>query len=330
LNTIIHPVLIKIILVIFSRKVFLQQRQTCYILLNMKNHTFILFVAICVIFCNAALYAQHRGGQSGITKPGFESDRFVSADFDKTPFDMTAMNLPPGYVGHDPVAVYDMLNNIKGSTLTGNQNFGDTYAFQVRPVEIIYDSSKHTLKVYAELMTILTNEAENRAKRGFLVRYEPQMDNKFSYTDAKGKKIEIEEVKFRKYVIAFEYPATFPVERIIIPRIMKSMEKKFRKDNLEPALYDTFKQDVILTSFNVPSSEAAQLRESTRLLVLCNLISPYTASTTVHRKGTLDKPGEYSAEHAYLYVHLLELWFYDVITGKVMLKMKPAKMPYRT
>ena len=161
-----------------------------------------------------------------------------------------------------------------------------------------------------------------------MVRYEPQMDNKFTYTDARGKKIEIEEVKFREYTIAFEYPATFPVERIVLPNIAESMEKKSGKGNLEVNLYDTLKQEVIFASFNVPSSEVAQLKESTKLLVLCNLMPPYTTTTAVHNKGTLEKPGEYSAEYAYLYVCLLELWFYDVITGKVMMKMKPVKMPY--
>jgi hypothetical protein len=153
------------------------------------------------------------------------------------------------------------------------------------------------------------------------------MDNKFTYTDAGGKKIEIEEVKFRKYALAFEYPSAFPVEKIVIPSIAESMEKKYGKGNPELNRYNTLKLEVVFAAFNVPPSEAIQLRESTRLLVLCNLIPPYAASATVHRKGTLEKPGEYTAEYAYLYAHLLELWFYDVITGKVMMKLKPAKMP---
>jgi hypothetical protein len=308
-----------------AKKSMLQQGCTCYILLNMKNRTLALFVALCIIFCNGALYAQHKGGnRGGRSVPSFAGDGFISTDFDKTPFDITSINLPPGYIGHDPLIVYDILNSVKENASTGDQHFGGTYAFQVKPVEIFYDSRKHTLKVYVQLMTILTDEAENRTKRGFLVRYEPQMDNKYTYTDARGKKIEIEEVKFRKYAIAFEYPATFPIERVVIPSIAESMKNKFGKGNLETTLNDTLKQEVVIANFNVPSSEAAQLKESTRLLVLCNLIPPYTASTILYRKGTTDKPGEYHAAHAYLYVRLLELWFYDVITGKVMMKMKPT------
>lgn len=95
--------------------------------------------------------------------------------------------------------------------------------------------------------------------------------SRFTYTDARGKKIEIEQVEFREYTIAFEYPAAFPVERVVLPGIAESMEKKPRKGNLEANLYDTLKQEVILASFNnVPSSEVVQLRESTRLLFCQN------------------------------------------------------------
>lgn len=307
----------------------------------MKNRALaLLFVASCIIFCSGVLYAQQRGGnrgnQPGTASPGFINERFVPTEFDKTPFDMTVNNLPPAYIGHDPRTVYDALNNTKEDILAGDYPLTASlrprsiYAFQVRPSEIFYDSRERTLKVYVELKTILANEAENRTKRGFMVWYEPQMDSRFTYTNARGKKIEIEQIGFREYTIAFGYPAAFPIERVVLPGIGESMEKKSGKGNLEANLYDTLKQEVIPASFNnVPSSAVVQLRESTRLLVLCNLIPPYTASMTVRRKGTLEKPGEYRAEHVYLHVRLLELWFYDVVTGKVMMKMKPAKMLYK-
>jgi hypothetical protein len=298
----------------------------------MKNHALALFVAFCIVFCSGALCAQqrgkNRGGQQNIARPGFIRDRFASAEYDKTPFDMTIENLLPAYTGHDSLAVYDMLNNAKKSSLTEDRLSGNVYAFQVRPMEIYYNSRGYVLNVNIELVTILTSEAEKKAKRGFMVRYEPQMDNRFTYTDAKGKKIEIEEVKFREYIIVFDYPAAFPVERIAVPSVTETMEKKSGKGNPETNLFDILKKEVISVGFNVQPSEAAQLRESTRLLVLCNLELPYTASMTVKRKGTLEKPGEYSAEYSYLYVRLLELWFYDVITGKVMMKIKPVKMTY--
>jgi hypothetical protein len=306
----------------------------------MKNCALALFAVFCIIFCSGALYAQQRGGSSGgqpdTPRPGFINEQFVSTEFDKSPFDMAARNLPPAYIGHDPRAVYDALNNIKEDALAGNYPLvgslhpRSTYAFQARPTETFYDSRERTLRVYVELKTILANKTENRTKRGFMVWYEPQMDSRYTYTDARGKKIEIEQVGFREYTIAFEYPAAFPVERVVLPGIAVSMEKKSGKSNMEANLYDTLKQEVIPAGFsNVPSSKVAQLKESTRLLVLCNLIPPYTASTTIRRKGTIEKLGEYRAEHAYLYVRLLELWFYDVVTGKVIMKMKPAKTPYK-
>ncbi len=305
----------------------------------MKNRALALFVAFCIVICSGALYAQQRGGsgggQSGTARPYFVEESFVSTEFDKSPFDITSRNLPPAYIGHDPRAIYDAFNNSKKDSLTrnhpllGSLNPHSTYAFQARPVETFYDSREHALKIYVELTTILVNETENRTKRGFMVWYEPQVDGRFIYTDARGKKIEIEHVGFREYAIAFEYPAAFPIERAVPPSIAASMEKKSRKGNPGANLNDTLKQEFIFASLNnVPSSGMVQLRESTKLLVLCNLVPPYTASTTIHRKGTLDKPGEFRAEYAYLYVRLLELWFYDVITGKVMMKMKPGKMPY--
>ncbi|MEI6154866.1 MAG: hypothetical protein WCQ90_12350 [Deltaproteobacteria bacterium] len=199
----------------------------------MKNRALALFVAFCIVICSGALYAQQRGGsgggQSGTARPYFVEESFVSTEFDKSPFDITSRNLPPAYIGHDPRAIYDAFNNSKKDSLTGNRPlFGSlsphsTYAFQARPVETFYDSREHALKVYVEFTTILVNETENRTKRGFMVWYEPQVDGRFTYTDARGKKIEIEHVGFREYAIAFEYPAAFPIERAVPPSIAERL-----------------------------------------------------------------------------------------------------------
>jgi hypothetical protein len=80
---------------------------------------------------------------------------------------------------------------------------------------------------------------------------------------------------------------------------------------------------MIVANLKIQPAETDQLRVSTRVLIVCNLVSPYVTSDTIQRKGTLGKPGEYLAQHGYLHIRLLELWFYDVVTGKVLMKVVP-------
>jgi hypothetical protein len=264
-----------------------------------------------------------------------------SPEFDRTPFDITRKRLPPVYIGHNVELVYNSVRNMpperRGGQDTAAEHprgsgseddppvlaalkLGSVYAFQVKPAEILYHSREHTLEAYCELSAVLANGRDDGTRRGFRVVYAPQVDNRFTYTDAKGARIDFEELKFRETTVAFQNFRDFPVETAVLPslrRAGKGIAGRGEENGLA--------REMIVGSFEIDPKAAAQLVESTRLLVLCNLADPFASLETIHLQGTSEKPREYLAVHEYLQVRLLELWFYDVVTGKIFMKIRPGQ-----
>jgi len=310
-----------------------------------RRVTVTLLLVCFIVFCGTdLLLAQRRGGtregQSTGAGPGV-MEKIVPMEYDTMPFDITRGQLPPAYGGHNAQAIYNSVQNSMargaaagvaegqdpgirmtrlhaGFPLTGTLKAGSTYAFQVTPADISYNKREQMMRVYCQLWTILAKGTADKAKSGFRVDYIPQVDNRYAYTTADGKKIEIEEVKFRECTVAFENLREFPVEK-------SSLQAKQAKEKPVTSLDDALKGETIVAHFPAAKAEAGQLERNVRLLVLCNLASPYATSEILHEEGTPEKPGEYLAQHQYLHVRLLELWFYDASTGKVFMKIGPGQ-----
>jgi|GEM_PF-485275 hypothetical protein len=315
----------------------------------MKITVILLLLILCGLsLSNSLLFAQRRGGARG-GQGKSEGQRGVSpgstkpAEFDTAPFDITREQLPPVYFGHNIQLIYKAINErltrntdvaetaarnpesgkpAADSLLTGI--IGKTYAFRVVPAENFYSDSEQTLQSYCPLSAVLTKGVEDKTLKGFRIDHSPQMDNHFIYTDDKGKQIEIEELKFRDYTIAFENFGQFSVEKTVLPSVKQAADKGHKKSDTMSHSDDVSEHEMIIGKLVLPSAEAKRLRESITLLAVCSLVDPYLTSETVHRIGTPEKPGEYLAQHEYLHVRLLELWFYDFETGKVLMKMKPT------
>jgi len=304
-----------------------------------------LSLAICLLLCSPThLPAQRRGGGWGLKPGGGGSDQdkgpVYSHEFDQTPFDITRERLPRAYMGHNIQLVHNAVKNMlaerRGGQETGAEhlrgqgreddppllaalNLNSIYAFQVKPAEVLYHSGEHTLEAYCELSPVLANGREDETRRGFRVIYAPQVDNRFTYTDDKGAQIEFEELKFREYTAAFRNFRDFPVEKAVLPSMNQA-----GKSSAGRGQENSLAREMIIGSFEVEPKAVKQLLESTRLLVVCNLADPYATSETVELHGTPEKPREYLAVHEYLQVRLLGLWFYDVVTGRILKKIGPA------
>ncbi len=302
----------------------------------------ILLLACVVVFCSTdPLRAQRRGGLRSLSSggPDMDMEKIVPVEYDTRPFDITAEQLPHAYGGHNAQAIYNSVQSsiTRGARadeaqgqdtgmaglrpdlpLTGTLKVGSIYAFQVKPADISYNKHDQTMRVYCRLWTILAKGTADKTKSGFRVQYIPQVDNRYAYTAADGTKIEIEEVKFREYTVAFENIGEFPVEKGSLPA-------KQTKDKPETGPDDALRGETIAADFPAAKAEAGQLRLSIRLLLICNLAEPYVTSDIIYKEGTQEKPGEYLAQHEYLHVRLLELWFYDASTGKVFMKIKPGR-----
>jgi hypothetical protein len=277
-----------------------------------------------VLFTGDSLYGQQRmrgrGGQQRGPSP-HTWEKGTPPAFDTKPFNIAAEHLPPLYVGHDIELLY---GNIKKASpaLTGPPDLPAIYAFQINPTEQSYDRGTQILHVYGELSRIWEEGKEDGTRRGFRIKYQPQMDTRYTGTDIRGNTIEIEEIKFREFTVAFANFREYPVERVMLPSVKQSLEKKLKKENRAPGPDEGFTTEVIVGNIKLSPAEAKQLEERIVLLVVCNLVDPYTTSVTVHEQPTPRKPREYLAQYSYLNSRLLELWFYDYQTGKVLMKLK--------
>jgi hypothetical protein len=263
-------------------------------------------------------------------------EKFVPLEYDTLPFDITREQLPHAYGGHNAQVIYNSVQNSmakgarageaggQGQGMTGLPaalpltevlKAGSIYAFQVKPADISYSKREQMMRVYCQLWTVLAGGTADKVKSGFRIDYIPQVDNRYVTTAADGTKIEIEEVKFREYTVAFENLGEFPVEKSSLPA-------KQVKDKPVISLDDALKGETIVAGIPAAKAEEGRQERNIRLLVVCNLVEPYVTSETMNKKGTPEKPGEYLAQHRYLQVRLLELWFYDASTGEVFTKIR--------
>ena len=203
-----------------------------------RSVTVILLLVCFVLFCGTDLaLAQRRGGtrtSRPVAGPDMDMEKFVPVEYDAMPFDITRGQLPRSYGGHNIRVIYNSLQNSvansaaagagggqdpgtaglrAGLPVTGGLKTGSVYAFQVKPTGISYRKGEQTMRVTCQLWTVLAKGTADKAKSGFRVDFIPQVDNSYAFTAADGKKIEIEEVKFQEYTVAFENLREFPVEK---------------------------------------------------------------------------------------------------------------------
>jgi hypothetical protein len=148
------------------------------------------------------------------------------------------------------------------------------------------------------------------------------VDNQYSYKNAYGKKVEIEELKFEEYTVAFANYGEFPVERLLLPSIQQALEKESKKD--KPVIVDErLLREFIVGSIDLTPAEVKQINERIMVLAVCNLTDPYATSDTVSEKPTPERMRDYLAQYFYINVKLLELWLYNLDTGHILIKIGP-------
>jgi hypothetical protein len=325
---------------------------------SVKTHTRILSITLSfivfVVFSTDLLHAQQRGGRrggqprTGVPGPGGGSPRIMlPPEFDNRPFDITLPKLPPQYLGCDAALAYTRIKNGQETSKRGQLqaieayqksprqgpplpmpptlDLESTYAFRFNPEERFYNEHDHVLKVYCPFSAVLMNGKEDESRRGLTVKYQPRVDNRHIGTNAYGARVEFEELKFREYLVAFANFKEFPVETVVLPFALQTPEENPGKNASSGGPDENRKREVITGNINVAPADSQQLQEGIAVLVVCKLVDPYITSDTVQQIPTPERPRDYLAQYYYLNVRLLELWFYDFDTGKVLLKMKAEK-----
>jgi len=271
-------------------------------------------IAIVLVFLlfPDGLGAQRRGrtkiDQAPWTGPPQPPQRSGPLAFDNKPFNIAAKQLPPFYAGYEPEALYEKIRKEEDSRDL-------IYALRVIPAGRLYDPAMRVMSVYCRLSPVFEKGKEDQALKGFSVKYQPLVDNTYTRTDASGAKIEIEEIKFREFVLAFPNFINFPVEK----PPGKPAGKDAQADGQEEG-WDAIRGAIPLTP-----DEAKQVGDKVRTLLVLGPTPPFVSSDTLEEHSTAGKFREYSARYHYIHSRILELWFYDFETGRVLMKLKPAK-----
>jgi len=289
-----------------------------------------LLLALAFLLCATDLLrAQRREREPQGAGPGASPEPIVPMEYDSGPFDVTVERLPRAYGGHNIQRVYHSVKDGMPKTarehgagqegrtdpLERSQETNAVYAFQVRPMEITYDKHEGKMEISCQLWSVLAQGAANPAKRGFRIAYIPRVDHTYTYTGADGKNVEVEEVKFTEYTVAFANLDAFPLD----VRPEKTKGPPVRNPDA------SVKSGTIVARAPAEKREVGELERNLRLLAVGRLTEPYATSETVEVKGTPESPGEYLARHEYLHVRLLGLWLYDAYTGKVFAKIEPSR-----
>jgi hypothetical protein len=307
-----------------------------------------LSLALLFVWSENSLHGQARrggrGDQGQPARPHNIEEKTTPGEYDDRPFDIKAAQLPRGYRGHDPELIYTKIIERKENVgksefesveryrarvaqetslpLAGGLDLSSTFAFRFKPIESFYSIDQRILHLFCEASPILENGQEDTTRRGFKIKNQPQVDNRYTYKNAQGRKVEIEEIKFQEYTVAFANYGEFQVDRLLLPSIQQALEKEAKKG--KPVVMDErTEREFIVGSIGLTPAEAKQIKDRIMVLAVCNLTDPYATSDTVSEKPTPDRMREYFGQYFYINVKLLELWFYNLDTGAILMKIGP-------
>lgn len=234
----------------------------------------------------------------------------AAPSYTSTPLDRTAETLPARYEGHDAEGIYNAISPLKEKAIPAT-----TVSGALKPQDGIF-----ALAVDLEGSTNLVR-GYNKPERRLEIRYvmtgnhvtegwnwEPNADPqttdyyRYKYLPLKDYTIKKQAADVWKY----EYMVTFP------------------------NLYDFYPRTVdddagFVAQLPMAQDDAIKLlaSESLRMLAVCRLAAPWHAQSSTFWKATDSAPYDFMLKKRYLYADLLEVWFYDYHSGKVLAKIKP-------
>jgi hypothetical protein len=277
-----------------------------------KNLRFII-ISLCIGVVLISCSGPEKKDKKGQRPPVPPRTTFVSTMYDTRSFNRDAERLPPGYTGHNAELLYNAIrmrqeivksrpgenaeqhrSRIAGDIykpLIGSLDFDSVYAFRITPAKRIYNSSRKILDLGCSLVPIFDKGAES-AKKSFVVRYQPQLDNSYVITGKDGSKKLIEETKFVQYSI--------------VPVDAAGAAAESR---------DTIPAAVTMTEEDIRKSEADVM-----FLVIGRLQSPYISFEEINKNPHPGSSGIYLGRYHYLHVHVIDIWVYDLTSGKILQK----------
>ncbi|HEY3275653.1 MAG TPA: hypothetical protein VGJ94_03460 [Syntrophorhabdaceae bacterium] len=278
-------------------------------------------LALFLLVAGDFLYAQRRGGGGSMQQQGRGRTEYreptLPLDFDDRPFEMDQARLPTFYVGYEPGRLYDRLKSRKSDPTL-------VYAIRFNSADTRYDPSDELLHVRCRLSGVLASRKETDALKGLSVKYTPLIDNRYSGTDASGARVEMEEIKFQEYLLAFRNFNEYPVEKAgssTAGRVLPGRVAELPWSGAD----DRMPRDAISGTIRFTPKEAKQMADRVAVLLVFRPEAPYGGSESMEERPGRGTYRHLFAQYYYIYARLLEVWLYDFDTGKIFEKMKPRK-----
>ena len=292
----------------------------------MKFSASLLLVILSILFFTSfpdPLYAQRRGGSRPAVEPWAGRvempERSLPLVFDNRPFDTALEKLPPFYAGHEPGLLYDRMKS-------GKQDAGtESYAFRFTSVERVYNAGTGILTMQCPLMNVFDKGRADDAFRGFPVKYQPLVDNRYTTSGASGEKVEIEEIKFREWVLAFSNFMEYSPEKSLPGDIGQASDKDKTAGGTADNIDEDRAREAITGSIPLAQKEAKTAVGRTQVLLVFSPVPPYTSYDSIEERSTSGKLRDRLARYFYIHARLTEIWFYDFETGKILAKLRPRK-----
>lgn len=235
----------------------------------------------------------------------------IALKYSSSAFDRATDTLPAWYEGHDAVALYTAISQLKENEPVTTPVIGkltpqdSLFAFTVdlgnAPGNWVqgYNGKKHSLELRYIMTGNQVTEGWNWANNA-----DPKTTDYYRYKYLPLKNLTIE--KQAGDIWKYEYMVTFPNLYDFYPRTTD--------DNAG-----------FVAQAPMTQSEAFKLLggENLRMLALCRLAPPWHAQSGTFWKATESALYDYTLKKSYLYAELLEIWFYDYPGGKVLAKIKP-------
>lgn len=304
-----------------------------------------LVTALLLICCSVFIGScsgPGRGGQEKRQGPGGPDGPgrgFFSTVFDAKPFNMSVDKLEPMYTGHNPELLYNNIRMRKervsrdanetreqyririgqeiSRPLMGTMDFDSVYAFRITPGEALYNTKDQVMQLRCPLSAAFEGGREEKSKKAFMVRYQPLLDNRYTITDSHGAKTEVEEIKFREYAVVPVNAGALPVEKLSL----RGVKEGARTNSTAPGSgKEEPGRENIAETIRMTPEDAKRFEGSIMALLVCRLAEPYISYEEIGRAPATEKPGVYLARYHYIYVQLIEIWFYDAMSGKILKK----------
>jgi hypothetical protein len=241
------------------------------------------------------------------------------------------------YTGHNPELLYNSIEMRKQRSLreTGETeeqhkvrtarevslplmdslDFDSIYAVRVTPAEVRRDEKDGLIHASCRISPAFEAGREDPAKKAFVVRYLPQLDNRYTTTRKDGTRVTIEEIKFSEYAVVAVNARNLPIQRSAGPQAGKN-SKRPQDAGREPG------GESVEGTMRLTAEEARGIEGGIMALLIGRLAAPYTSHEEISRKPTAERPGTYLGRYHYLYMDIIAIWFYDVTNGKVLNRMR--------